>query len=197
VAGFYEYTIDMEVVYIPTRTALRTWLRKNHATSKGVWLMYDKGLKRKLTNTDITAECICFGWIDSKVGKVDALRSKIYISPRNPKSNWSRVNKRLVTELTKLKLLHSSGRAVIQAAKKSGTWTALDAVENLSIPSDLAAELQKRRHAAEYFNAFPRSVKRGILEWIQTAKKPETRSARIIQTATMAAVNKRANQYRK
>jgi uncharacterized protein YdeI (YjbR/CyaY-like superfamily) len=40
-------------------------------------------------------------------------------------------------------------------------------------------------------------VKRGILEWISTAKKPETRAARIAETVTKAKDNIRANQWRK
>lgn len=44
--------------------------------------------------------------------------------------------------------------------------------------------------------AFPRSAKRGILEWIHTAKKPETRAARIAETTRLAHENIRANQWR-
>jgi uncharacterized protein YdeI (YjbR/CyaY-like superfamily) len=47
-----------------------------------------------------------------------------------------------------------------------------------------------------HFAAFPRSVKRGILEWIMQAKQPATRAKRITETATLAARNERANQWR-
>jgi uncharacterized protein YdeI (YjbR/CyaY-like superfamily) len=40
-------------------------------------------------------------------------------------------------------------------------------------------------------------VKRNILEWIGNAKTPATRSKRIEETARLAAVNERANQWRK
>jgi uncharacterized protein YdeI (YjbR/CyaY-like superfamily) len=39
-------------------------------------------------------------------------------------------------------------------------------------------------------------VKRGILEWILTAKRPATRASRIEETARRAAKNERANQWR-
>jgi uncharacterized protein YdeI (YjbR/CyaY-like superfamily) len=52
------------------------------------------------------------------------------------------------------------------------------------------------KKAKQYFEAFPRSVKRGILEWIASAKKPETRAKRIEETARLAAQNVRANQWR-
>jgi uncharacterized protein YdeI (YjbR/CyaY-like superfamily) len=69
-------------------------------------------------------------------------------------------------------------------------------VEALEIPADLAKALRAAKPAAANFDAFPRSVKRGILEWIANAKKPETRSRRIEETATLAARNERANQWR-
>jgi uncharacterized protein YdeI (YjbR/CyaY-like superfamily) len=49
--------------------------------------------------------------------------------------------------------------------------------------------------ADAHFGAFPRSVKRGILEWILNAKTAETRQKRIAETTRLAAENIRANQY--
>jgi uncharacterized protein YdeI (YjbR/CyaY-like superfamily) len=56
--------------------------------------------------------------------------------------------------------------------------------------------LNSYKRAGQYFDAFPRSVKRGILEWILIAKKPETRAQRIEQAARRANDNVRANQWR-
>ncbi|MEL6124639.1 MAG: YdeI/OmpD-associated family protein, partial [Bacteroidota bacterium] len=49
----------------------------------------------------------------------------------------------------------------------------------------------------EHFNGFPRSTRRGILEWIHSAKRPDTRLRRIRETARLAQENIRANQYRR
>lgn len=183
-------------IYLKSRKELRAWLLKNHQSTSGVWLIYDKGVNRKLFQEDITGEAICFGWIDSRVGKVDDYRSKIYLSPRNPKSNWSRVNKRLVSRLEKAKSLHASGKKAVVLAKKSGTWSQLDEVENLTVPNDLKLELRRHKNAEKYFNAFPRSVKRGILEWILNAKRSETREVRLKETSKLASQNIRI-LYRK
>lgn len=86
--------------------------------------------------------------------------------------------------------------AQVEAAKKDGSWNALDAVEALEIPPDLAKAFSKNKTAKKYFEEFPRSVKRGILEWISNAKKPETRAARIEDTVAKAAENIRSNQWR-
>ena len=73
---------------------------------------------------------------------------------------------------------------------------ALDAVENLEEPAELARALDADPQAREAWNGFPRSVKRSILEWIGTAKRDETRAKRIAETAARAAKGERANQWR-
>ena len=59
-----------------------------------------------------------------------------------------------------------------------------------------ASQAGDYERAAEFFAAFPRSAKRGILEWIANAKTAATRAKRIDETARLAAENKRANQWR-
>ena len=77
------------------------------------------------------------------------------------------------------------GRAVIEAAKASGTWTALDDVENLVEPAELTAALDAVPAARTHWDAFPRSTRRATLEWIYAAKRPETRENRIADTVDL------------
>jgi uncharacterized protein YdeI (YjbR/CyaY-like superfamily) len=85
---------------------------------------------------------------------------------------------------------------MIDLAKKTGTWSALDSISALRLPPDLIQALNKNEKANRFFDLFPPSTKRGILEWIQNAKTEETRSKRITETVSLAAKNIRANQYR-
>ncbi len=142
-------------------------------------------------------EALCFGWVDSKPNKRDARSYYQYFSKRNPASNWSRVNKDKVERLLKAGLMATPGLEMVRIAKESGTWTALDNVENLVIPQDLQAAFEKYPPAADNFDQFLSSVKRGTLEWIFNAKRPATRSKRLEETASLAQKNIRANQYRK
>ena len=179
------------------RAEWRAWLAQNHWAATGVWLVfYKKGSgKPHLSYDEAVEEALCFGWIDSKPGKLDDERSMQYYSPRKPKSNWSKPNKERAEWLTAAGLMTENGLKMVELAKQTGTWTALDEVEALVVPPDLQAELEARPPAAAHFGAFPRSVKRGILEWLQNAKTPETRQKRITETARLAAENIRANQY--
>lgn len=89
-----------------------------------------------------------------------------------------------------------AGMALIDQAKMNGKWVALDDIENLVLPNDLNKKLRASKEAATYFEAFPRSVKKGILEWLLNAKTPATRAKRINEILTLAAENIRANQYK-
>lgn len=187
----------IEEIIFETRLQWREWLQLNHQTTKGVWLVYFKKASGKphLSYDEAVEEALCFGWIDSKPGKIDDEKSKQYYCPRNPKSNWSALNKTRVEHLRKAGLMTEAGEKMITIAIESGTWTALDDVENLVIPDDLQIALDNFEKANTNFLAFPKSVKRGILEWIKNAKTTETRQKRINETSTLANENIRANQY--
>ena len=181
-------------VAVKTRSDLREWLQANYQQKSGVWLVtYKKPNKYYLPYSDIVEECICFGWIDSLPRKLDEERTMLYISPRKKGSNWSKVNKEYVTKLQQAGLIHEAGLRKIEQAKQDGSWSFLDDVEALILPEDLKLTFSNNKTALENWSAFPPSVKRGILEWIKNAKKPETRAKRIQNTVEKAAKNIRAN----
>jgi uncharacterized protein YdeI (YjbR/CyaY-like superfamily) len=181
-----------------SRAAGRDWLAEHHEQATGVWLVtYKKATgKPRIDYEASVEEALCFGWVDSKPGKVDAERSKLYFAPRKPGSAWARPNKIRVERLMAAGLMMPAGQAKVDAAKRDGTWEKLDAVEDLTSPPDLVAALASYAGAAEHWEAFPRSVKRGILEWIIQAKRAETRQKRVEETARLAANNQRANQWK-
>jgi uncharacterized protein YdeI (YjbR/CyaY-like superfamily) len=191
-------TIEAPRVYQKDRKAWRVWLQKNHAHAKGVWLVYDKAGERKrtLSPSDISEEAICFGWIDSVPRSLSSTQAMIYVSPRKPKSNWSKLNRERAERMIREGEMTAAGKAMIELAKKTGTWTALVGVQKSVIPKDLKAAFAGNKKAKRYFDAFPPSSKRIILEWILNAKLPETRAKRIEETVRLAAKNIRANHYR-
>lgn len=184
-------------VYAESPAAWRQWLAENHATETSVWLaIYKKASGRpSVTYDQAVDEALCFGWIDSAVRKGDADHYFQFFCPRKPKSNWSGVNKAKVDKLLNAGKMTEAGMAMVDLAKQTGTWTALDEVESLICPPDLAGEFDENPTAKGYFDAFPKSVKRGILEWLLNAKTPETRANRIREIVIRAERNERANQY--
>lgn len=182
-----------------SRKEWRSWLQKHHTRDEGVWLIsYNKHTaKPRVEYYEAVEEALCFGWVDSKGNKLDDERTMLWFAPRRQGSNWAATNKARVEKLMAAGLMTPAGLAKIEASKLDGSWTALDGVEQLEMPPDLKKELQKYPHAKAHFEAFPKSVRRGILEWILNAKRPETREKRVAETASLAEKNERANQWKK
>ena len=182
-----------------TRTEWRAWLAEHHTRTEGVWMISYKRVtgKPRVEYDEAVEEALCFGWIDSKASTLDEERSLQWFAPRRPRTGWSRPNKERVERLIAAGLMAPAGRAKIERAREDGSWTALDAVENLEVPADLAAALAAYPSADRHFAAFPRSAKRAILEWIASARTAATREKRIAETARLAEQNQRANQPRK
>jgi uncharacterized protein YdeI (YjbR/CyaY-like superfamily) len=176
----------------------RAWLSEHHATVRGVWVTTYKKASGKphLRVDDLIDEALAHGWVDSRPRTLDDQRSQRLVTPRRPTSNWSRVNKQRIERLLAAGRMTPSGLTAVEVAKRNGTWTALDAVEDLHEPGDLRDALDTTPGARRHWDAFPRSTKRAILEWIGNAKTPATRAKRITETATKAAQNLRANQWR-
>ncbi len=181
-----------------SRAEWRAWLEQNHTRAEGVWLIsYKKSSgKPRFEYEEAVEEALCFGWIDSKPNKLDDEQSMLWFAPRKEGAGWSRINKERVERLLAAGLMAQPGLAKVEAAKQDGSWYALDTIETLEIPPDLAKALAANQKAQSYFEAFPRSVKRAILEWIASAKKGETRARRIAETVELAERNIRANQWR-
>jgi uncharacterized protein YdeI (YjbR/CyaY-like superfamily) len=184
-------------IHPKSRKAWRTWLQKHHERDQGVWLISFKKVSGKASMGYDAAveEALCFGWIDSKPQKLDEERTMLWFSPRKAGSGWSKPNKERIERAIAAGQMSAAGLAKIEAAKADGSWTLLDAVEALEMPQDLALALRLYPKAEEYFEGFPRSAKRGILEWISLAKTAPTRQKRILDTASKAAQNIRANQW--
>ncbi len=178
-----------------TRKQWRDWLAENHAESVGIWFVYFKKQagKPRVTYDEAVEEALCFGWIDSLSRMFDEERSKLLFTPRKSKSVWSRLNKERIKRLIDNELMTEIGLAKIEAAKRNGSWNALNASDSLEIPKDLAQAFEENKTAAKNFTAFSDAVKRNILFWIGSAKRDATRASRIEKTVAMAEQNKRVN----
>jgi uncharacterized protein YdeI (YjbR/CyaY-like superfamily) len=189
---------DREHVHAETRAQWRAWLVEHHATSTGAWLVSWKPTtgRPSVGYEESVEEALCVGWVDSKGGKIDDERSKLWFAPRNPRSAWARTNKTRIARLEADGLLLPAGVRAVEVAKANGAWALLDDVEDLVVPPDLAAAFDTHPGARAHWDAFPRSARRAILEWIVQARTEPTRAKRIAETAEKAATGERANQWR-
>lgn len=196
---------DFDSIQPESRSAWRRWLKKNHTRTESIWIVLLKKDAKKGSKSgtdpdhfgykDVVEEALCFGWIDGLINGLDDKRYKLLVSPRKNNSAWSALNKRRISALIKSGQMTPHGLEKVRQAKASGNWNALEKSDKLLVPGDLAKGLARNKKAREFFAKMAPSSKRAILEWINTAKRPETRHARIRETVALAARGIRANHY--
>jgi uncharacterized protein YdeI (YjbR/CyaY-like superfamily) len=184
---------DGERFHPQSRAEWRAWLTAHHHRRGEVWLVLwrQRSGRTGLTYEEAVLEALCFGWIDGTSAGLDDQRTMLRFSPRRRGSGWARSNKQRVERLLAEGLMTEAGLALIEEAKRDGSWTRLDAVEDLVVPDDLAAALASRPGARERWDGFPRSARRAALLGIVEAKRPETRARRVAETARRAARGER------
>jgi hypothetical protein len=68
----------------------------------------------------------------------------------------------------------------------------VDATERkIAVPDDLAAVLKKNAKARAFFESLSLSNQRGYVDWIEQAKKPETRATRVEKTVELLSEGKK------
>ena len=132
-----------EQVEVTSVAELRQWLEVEHDRRDGAWLVtWKKNTPDKYVSyEELVRELLCVGWIDSQARRLDENRSQLMITPRRPGSAWSQPNKIRVAELQEAGLMRPAGLAAVALAQQTGTWTALDDVDNLVEPAALAEAL--------------------------------------------------------
>ena len=184
---------QLKSYYAKDRKAWRKLLEKNHATSDGVWLIYDKKAsgKKRLEYSDAVEEALCFGWIDSTLRPLDDEKYMQRFTPRKSNSGWSALNKQRIEKMIDQDLMAKAGLEKIEEAKRNGAWEKLDHIEALKLPEDFEKALSKNKKAKTNFENFPQFTKKQFLYRINSARRPETRKERIKLLVKMAAANKK------
>ena len=182
---------ELQIFYPRNRKEWREWLEHNHQRSPGVWIIYyKKGTNQPtISYEEAVEDALSFGWIDSKVNSLDEDCYMQIFTPRKAGSTWSRLNKSRVKKIIKEGLMTPEGMEKVESAKKDGSWSFLDSVEDLIVPDDLKNAFEQNKTAENNYSNFSNSSKKHILFWIASAKRIETRNRRIKMTVKMAARN--------
>ncbi len=181
-------------LYFPRDVEWQEWLHHNYDKyPKGVDLIF---YKLEVNTPSMRWEeavkvALCYGWIDSTVKSLGNGKRRQYFCPRNPKSTWSKLNKSYIVELEKQGLIHESGWAMIDLAKKTGTWTAMDDVENGVIPEDLQKAFDTHPKAYTNYQNFSPGYRKNYLSWLHSAKRQETRNKRIAEIIILCDANQK------
>ena len=164
---------DAPEVEVASRADLRDWLARHHTRTSGVWLVSYKRADpdRYLPYEAIVEECLSFGWVDSLSRAKDDLRSMLWIAPRKAGSNWSKPNKDRIARLDAAGLLAPPGRAAVARARPTARGPRSTGSRRSKSRPTSPPRSTRCTPARANWDAFPRSVRRGVLEFLLNAKR--------------------------
>jgi uncharacterized protein YdeI (YjbR/CyaY-like superfamily) len=172
----------MELVSFVSPDDLCAWLKQHHKTKTELWVrIFKKGSGQSSVSwNDCVIEAIAWGWIDGQKKSLDDLSYIQRLTPRKPKSNWSKKNKDHAERLISEGRMQSPGLLHVENAKKDGRWeAAYSGSADMQIPQDFLDELKKHKKATAFFKTLNRKNLYLIYYQLTTAKKIETRARRI------------------
>ena len=152
-----------EVFYPKTRADWRKWLSDNYQTKTEIWLRRFKKAtgKPSISYDDLVEECLCFGWIDGVIKKLDEESNVQRITPRRKKKSFlSELNRQRIWKLHRQGLIIPGALEVIQDQVGSPD-------DPLEIPDWIAEQLQADPKVWETFQGFSHFYKRLKVGWIK------------------------------
>lgn len=173
-----------------THRAFETWLRENHASSDGVWLLIAKpgAARRTVTYPEAVEVALCYGWIDGQKKSLDTHHWLQRFTPRRLRSAWSKINRAKAEALIEAGRMQPSGMAEIDRARSDGRWdSAYEGARTAVVPPDLQSALEARPEAGAFFAGLDRANRYAVLWRVQTATTPQARSKRIKTLVAMLA----------
>jgi len=180
----------LQVVSFETQHDWETWLKEHHADTKGIWLKLAKKAAGtpSVSYAEALDSALCYGWIDGQKATFDDKYWLQKFTPRGARSMWSKVNCDKATALIADGRMQPAGLRQVELARSDGRWeAAYESQSKITIPDDFQRELDKNQRAKEFFSTLDSANRYAVLFRIQTAKKPETRSARIQKFIEMLA----------
>jgi uncharacterized protein YdeI (YjbR/CyaY-like superfamily) len=185
---------DLPVLAFPDQAALEEWLAAEHATAPGLYVRLAKkgsGVP-SVTYAELVESALCFGWIDGRSQRLDETSYLQRITPRRPRSVWSRKNVAAVEALIAAGRMRPAGLAAVEAAQADGRWDrAYAGPATITVPDDLAAALAAEPAAQQAFDGLDGRNRYAVLHRVATAATPQTRARRIAALVTMLAEGRR------
>ncbi len=170
---------EPDVVFFEDAAAFRSWLEQHHETATELWMELRRAghAERGMTWEDAVPEALCFGWIDSTSRRMDDTARRQRWTPRKPRSVWSAVNIAHVERLIAEGRMRPAGLAAYERRDKTvagysyETRCELDAAQLAVLAADPVA------HA--FWEAATPSYRRVAGNWVQSAKREQTRADRL------------------
>lgn len=191
---FFRYTVPMKqdsalpIIAFATSHEWEEWLDAHHQDDAGVWLKIAKKGSEvpSVSYADALDVALCYGWIDGQKAAADTGYWLQKFTPRRARSLWSRVNREKALALIAAGRMRALGMQQVERAQRDGRWdNAYASPSTITVPDDFQQALDQNPEAQAFFGTLNSANRYAILWRIETAKKQETRAARIEQFITM------------
>jgi uncharacterized protein YdeI (YjbR/CyaY-like superfamily) len=185
-------------VFFEDASDFRIWLAAHAHEAKELLVGFHKVGTGKpcMTWSESVDQALCYGWIDGVRKGVDDATYTIRFTPRKAGSIWSAVNIDKVAKLREQGLMTPAGEAAfaLRSEDRSRVYS-----HERDTPAELAPEdlARFRRHKAAwaYFEACPPGYRKRMLHVVTSAKKPETRAARLERLIEACAEGRRLDEW--
>jgi uncharacterized protein YdeI (YjbR/CyaY-like superfamily) len=179
---------EQPIVAFASFTLFRRWLKANHGTHHGIWMQIARKASGipSITYAEALDEALCYGWIDGQKRPCDEKSWLQKFTKRGPRSVWSKVNTGHIERLTREGRMQAAGQAAVDAAKADGRWDkAYGSSSTAEMPADFLAAIAGHAKASAFFATLNKANRYAIFYHLTTAKRPETRKARLKKFVSM------------
>lgn len=171
----------------------REWLEKNHDKADELLVGFHKRHTKRpsMTWPQSVDAALCYGWIDGVRRRIDDETYAIRFTPRRQGSIWSAVNIKRAKELIELGEMRAAGLRAFETRDEERANS--DSYERAAatLPADFEKRFRANKAAWKYFRAQPPGYRRVATHWVISAKKQETRLARLQKLIAISAKAKR------
>jgi uncharacterized protein YdeI (YjbR/CyaY-like superfamily) len=159
----------------------RTWLERHHSKRSELLVgLYKTASGRGgTTYKQALDQALCYGWIDGVRKNVDTNSYSIRFTPRKPKSHWSLVNIKRVSELKALGLMHRAGLEAFDRRDEARTINYSYELSAADLGPAYEKKFKTNPKAWAFFESQARSYRRVAKFFVMSAKKEETRDRRL------------------
>ena len=187
---------DADTFFAADRAAWREWLAAHHGERMQVWLLLHKKHvgEPSVSYDEAVEEALCWGWIDGLTNRWDERSYAVRFTPRKPGSVWSESNVERVARMLAKGQMTPAGMALVEEAKRRGTWEQAASGRLDVVPPDLEAALAGVPAALERWEKWAATNRRQYIYWVLDAKRPETRSRRIADVVRRVAMGLRPGE---
>ena len=180
--------------FFPNATAFRQWLEANAGSATGLLVGFHKIStgRPSMSWSAYVDEALCFGWIDGVRKRIDDAAYSIRFTPRKPSSIWSAINIGKVEQLqTEGRMTPAGAKAFAKRTEAKSVVYAHEQEQTAELSSAELRAFKRNKVAWSFFGNAPHGYKKVVLHWVSSARKPETRAARLAKLLAASAAGQR------